>query len=79
MPGTYEDAAPVPIRLRALAIDHTVLTRVTGKVYTAIGQEVKQRSPVTNTFQVLSSRLKEGSAERGIVSGLEDLIAQVDR
>lgn len=100
-PGTYEDGAPVDIRLSALSIGDIHFGGVNAEIFNPIAQRLKAESPykrtmmVTltngtansgyiphdaafgyNTFEVLSSRLQAGCAEKGIVDGLLDLMAQ---
>jgi hypothetical protein len=103
-PGTYADGDPVNIRLGVLRIGDVALASVDAEIYSVIGREFKERSPLANTFvvtlangmansgyipndaafgaytfQVLSSRLKAGCAETGIVNGWLDLLQAASR
>ena len=51
-PGTYEDGEPVNMRLGVMRIGSVALTSINAEVYSAIGQLLKQRSPVANTLMV---------------------------
>jgi hypothetical protein len=63
-PGTYEDSAPVEIRLGVVEIGDTALTSVNAEVYTLISQRMKKQSPMTNTVMVT---LANGRANSGYV------------
>lgn len=100
VPGQYEDAEPVKLRLGLLVIGTVALVAVAGEPYTLIGQRLKQLAPYGHTvvvtlangrsvgyipddaayerytFQVLSTRLKQGYAERAIIDSALDLMDQ---
>lgn len=51
-PGTYEDAAPVNIRLGLLTIGEIALPWVTAELFTPIGQRLKEQSPLKKMLLV---------------------------
>ncbi len=63
-PGTYVDGDPVNIRLGVLTIGHVALTTIDAEVYTAIGQDVKRQSPLTDTVVVT---MANGAANSGYI------------
>lgn len=63
-PGTYVDAAPIPIRLSLLRIGDTVIGGVDAEIFTMIGQRFKRESPFKHTMMVT---LTNGSARSGYI------------
>lgn len=63
-PGTYEDGAPVDIRLGVMRIGNIALTSVDAELYSPIGQRLKRESPLANTFMVT---LANGRADSGYI------------
>ena len=61
-PGKYEDGDTVNLRLGALRIGDVVLASVDGEVYSAIGNRLKEQSPMANTVMVT---LADGMANSG--------------
>ena len=63
-PGTYEDGAPVDLRLGVIRIGNIALTSVDAEIYSTIAQRLKRESPLTDTFMVT---LANGRADSGYV------------
>lgn len=63
-PGTYVDAAAIPIRLSLLRIGDTVIGGVDAEIFTMIGQRFKRKSPLKHTMMVT---LTNGSARSGYI------------
>jgi len=63
-PGTYVDAAPIPIRLSLLRIGDTIIGGVDAEIFTMIGQRFKRESPFKHTMMVT---LTNGSARSGYI------------
>jgi hypothetical protein len=63
-PGTYVDGDPVNIRLGALRIGDVALASVDAEIYSLIGRELKERSPVADTLVVT---LANGMANSGYI------------
>jgi neutral/alkaline ceramidase-like enzyme len=63
-PGKYEDGDTVNLRLGALRIGNVVLASVDGEVYSAIGNRLKEQSPMANTVMVT---LADGMANSGYI------------
>jgi hypothetical protein len=100
VPGVYEDADPIDIRMGLLVIGHVAFVAIAAEPYNIIGQRLKRLSPYSNTvivslangqtvgyipddasyqhctFQVLSSRIKQGCAEKGIINTALDMMNQ---
>jgi hypothetical protein len=56
----FDDAAPVPIRLTLLMIQHTALAGVSGEVLTRIGQRLKSESPFSGTLMLTHTNGSSG-------------------
>jgi hypothetical protein len=63
-PGTYVDGDPVNIRLGVLRVGDVALASVDAEIYSLIGRELKERSPVANTLVVT---LANGMANSGYI------------
>lgn len=63
-PGTYVDAAAIPIRLSLLRIGDTIIGGVDAEIFTMIGQRFKRESPLKHTMMVT---LTNGSARSGYI------------
>ena len=63
-PGRYEDGDPVKLRLGVLRIGDVALASVDGEVYSAIGKQLKEQSPMANTVMVT---LANGRANSGYI------------
>lgn len=63
-PGTYVDAAPIPIRLSLLRIGDIAIGGVDAEIFTMIGQRFKRESPLKHTMMVT---LTNGSAPSGYI------------
>jgi hypothetical protein len=64
LPGTYVDAAAIPIRLSLLRIGDTVIGGVDAEIFTMIGQRFKRESPLKHTMMVT---LTNGFARSGYI------------
>jgi neutral ceramidase len=62
--ATFEDAAPINIRIGALRIGSAALSRINAEVYTGIGQNIKLKSP---TRDVMLVTLANGEAGSGYI------------
>ena len=63
-PGSYEEGAPVNIRLGVLRIGTVALTSVDAEVYSPIAQRLKRESPLADTMMVT---LANGRADSGYI------------
>jgi len=63
-PGTYVDGDPVNIRLGMLRIGNVALASVDAEIYSIIGREFKEKSPLANTLVVT---LANGMANSGYI------------
>jgi hypothetical protein len=63
-PGSYEDGDPVDIRLGVLRIGDVALASVDAELYSAIGNRLKEQSPMANTVMVT---LANGMANSGYI------------
>jgi len=63
-PGTYVDAAPIPIRLSLLRLGDVAIGGVNAEVFTSIAQRLKRESPVKHTVM---ATLTNGAAPSGYI------------
>jgi len=63
-PGTYVDAAPIPIRLSLLKLGDVAIGGVDAEVFTLIAQRLKRESPLKHT---LMATLTNGMAPSGYI------------
>jgi Neutral/alkaline non-lysosomal ceramidase, N-terminal len=63
VPGTYVDAADVPIRLSYLRLGDIALAGVNAEIYAAIGMRLKRESPIGTMMVTLTN----GSAPSGYI------------
>jgi neutral ceramidase len=63
-PGTYEDGEPVNLRLGVLRVGNVALTTIDAEIYSAIGRQLKEESPLANTMVVT---LANGLANSGYI------------
>jgi hypothetical protein len=63
-PGSYVDAAPIPIRLSLLKLGDVAIAGVNGEVFSAIAQRLKRESPLKHTMMVT---LTNGMAPSGYI------------
>ena len=63
-PGTYVDAAPIPIRLSLLRLGDVAIGGVDAEVFTSIAQRLKRESPLKQT---LMATLTNGMAPSGYI------------
>jgi hypothetical protein len=62
--GTYEDAAPIDIRLGFLLIDDIAISSVNAEIFNPIAQRLKKESPFAHTMMVT---LTNGFADSGYI------------